>query len=49
MKYLSWISTHPDSRERAEYIIAYSKDKAVKRRPILAQETWDELKTRLRE
>jgi beta-barrel assembly-enhancing protease len=26
---LSWISTHPDSKERAEQIIAYINDKAV--------------------
>ena len=46
-KYLTWISTHPDSKERAEYIIEYSKDKLKEFRPILSNETWDRLKVEL--
>ncbi len=46
-KYLTWISTHPDSRERAEYIIEYSKDKKSKFSSVIALETWDRLKGKL--
>lgn len=49
MKYLSWISTHPDSKERAEYIIEYSKDKVIIAEPILTPETWSELQNNLSE
>lgn len=44
-KHLSWISTHPNSRERAEYIIQYSKTKSQKSNPILTQATWNQIKT----
>ena len=49
MKYLSWISTHPDSKERAEYIIEYCRDKNIKSHPVITQETWDKLKESLQE
>lgn len=42
-KYLTWISTHPDSKDRAEYIIEYSKGKKTDHKPILSQQTWDKL------
>lgn len=44
-KYLTWISTHPDSKDRAEYIIEYSKNKENKFKPILSNKTWDNLKS----
>lgn len=44
-KYFTWISTHPDSRERAEYIIQYSKGKETEYKPVLSIETWDKLIT----
>jgi len=43
IKYLNWISTHPDSKERAEYIVEYSKDRPTINKPILAKETWNNL------
>jgi predicted Zn-dependent protease len=46
-KYLTWISTHPDSKERAEYIIEYSKGKLKEFKPILSNETWARLKLEL--
>jgi predicted Zn-dependent protease len=46
-KYLTWISTHPDSRERAEYIIEYIKDKKSKFSSVIALETWDKLKEKI--
>lgn len=48
-KYLTWISTHPDSKERAEYIIEYSKDKLTDYKPILTYETWEKLKEELKD
>lgn len=49
MKYLTWISTHPESRERAEDIIKYCKTKTVISNPVLSQETWDNLIDSLKE
>ncbi len=46
-KYLSWISTHPESKNRAEYIIAYSKNKKIKYKSILTKSTWLALKNNL--
>ena len=46
-QYLNWISTHPDSRERAEYIIEYSKNKSIDYEPILSHGTWEKLKIEL--
>jgi predicted Zn-dependent protease len=43
IKYLTWISTHPDSKERAESIIEYSKNKLTDYEPILANQTWQML------
>lgn len=48
-KYLTWISTHPDPKERAEYIIECSKDKKSEYTRILTLETWDKLKEKLKE
>jgi len=48
-KYLTWISTHPDSKERAEYIIEYSKDKQSKYTGVMTTETWEEMKGTLAE
>ena len=42
--YFSWISTHPDSKERAEYLIQYGSKKVKKTEPVLSIFTWDRLK-----
>lgn len=47
-KYLSWMSTHPDSRERALYIIDYSKSKPQEFRPIMTQHSWKQLQEALK-
>lgn len=47
-KYLIWISTHPDSKDRAQYIIEYKKGKETEYKPILSNETWDKLKAALK-
>lgn len=43
-KYLSWLGTHPDSKDRAKYIIEYSKSKSANFNPILSDSTWINLK-----
>ncbi|HEY9170614.1 MAG TPA: M48 family metallopeptidase [Lutibacter sp.] len=48
-KYLTWISTHPESKERAEYIIEYSQNKKVAYETILTMDTWSKMKEKLRE
>jgi len=48
-KYLTLISTHPDSKERAEYIIDYSKGKLTDYKPILSNTTWAQLKEELKD
>lgn len=47
--FFSWISTHPESKDRAEYIIAYSKGQQSAYKEILTNETWNSLKDRLRD
>ncbi|MCE2998052.1 MAG: M48 family metallopeptidase [Cyclobacteriaceae bacterium] len=49
IKYLSWMSTHPDSKERAAYIVeSIDKDKKDYQ-PVLANATWEKLKKYLEE
>ena len=43
-QYLSWISTHPDSKERATYIIEYSSENQTDYEPIISTDTWKRLK-----
>jgi predicted Zn-dependent protease len=47
MKYFSWASTHPDSKERAEYIINRIDNETKYSTPILCLSTWYELKNNL--
>ncbi|MFZ7167107.1 MAG: M48 family metallopeptidase [Bacteroidota bacterium] len=47
-RYFTWISTHPDSRERAEYIIEYNKENIIEYKPILDIKTWNNLKEELK-
>lgn len=44
MKYLTWMSTHPDSKARAEYILDYGKGKQTKTEAVISSETWTKLK-----
>lgn len=39
-----WISTHPESKERAEAIIRFLKDKSVQGKKILHDGEWEKLK-----
>jgi predicted Zn-dependent protease len=47
-KYWTWISTHPDAKERAEYLIEYCRDKNIKYETILTNDNWDKLKENLK-
>ncbi|SMO61060.1 Peptidase family M48 [Saccharicrinis carchari] len=44
MKYQSWISTHPDSKQRAGYIIDNIKNQPTKYEPVLTAGTWIKLR-----
>lgn len=46
--YLSWISTHPDSQERAEYILESIPDRDLKNTPILHESSWNNIKNSLK-
>lgn len=46
-KYLNWLSTHPDSKDRATYIINYSKNKKTTYEVVLSDEDWNKLKKKL--
>jgi predicted Zn-dependent protease len=49
MKYFSWISTHPDSKARAKYIMDYTGNQTQNPIPIITQETWQKLRAYLTE
>lgn len=49
IQYLTWISTHPDSKSRAEYIIEYNKDNEKSYKSILSKKNWDRLQKSLKE
>lgn len=49
LKYLTWLSTHPDSKERARDIIEYSKGKRTAYTSILSIGTWDKLRVALKD
>lgn len=42
--YLEWVSTHPDSKERATYILEYSSESVLSYKQILSDDTWLRLK-----
>jgi predicted Zn-dependent protease len=42
---LTWLSTHPDSKERAKYILEYSRDKEHSFKSPLSNSTWEKMKT----
>lgn len=47
-EYLVWISTHPDSRERGEYIVEHANDRLDSPEPLLADETWAKMADRIK-
>ena len=48
LKYMSWISTHPDSKERAQYVTEYGAGKLREPQQVVSQDTWKKLKENLR-
>ncbi len=46
-EHLSWISTHPDANDRADYIFANIENSTRSFNKILAAVTWDNLKLRI--
>jgi len=47
LKYFSWISTHPDSKERAEYITALCSKNTEYPQSVVSRQTWDNLRQHL--
>ena len=43
-RYETWLSNHPDSRERSEYIVEYAKGKVEKPVPVIDSLQWNQLK-----
>ena len=49
MSYLTWISTHPDSKERAEYIVNEISDNvSITYGQVITEETWDTIQDALK-
>lgn len=48
-KYLSWISTHPESEERAAYLNDAVEKRTIQEKPVLAMDSWDTLKDEIEE
>lgn len=46
--YLWWASTHPNLKERAEYIIENSSEKSIKYKSVLSNITWIKVKEELK-
>jgi len=49
MEYLEWVSTHPETQDRAEYIIEHSDYQLEGNGAVLADTTWAILKQRIQE
>lgn len=46
---LTWLETHPDSKERAEYILENSEGRLSNFQPIVSSQEWEKLKEFLKE
>lgn len=47
-KYLTWISTHPESKERSKYIVEYCKKKNANYKKILNTKNWNKMQEDLK-
>lgn len=47
MKYLEWISTHPESENRSKNILDYCRDKTYKKEAVLSESAWNKLKSQV--
>jgi predicted Zn-dependent protease len=48
-KYTYWISTHPESEDRAKYILNKIKGKKIKSKKILTDKSWEKFKEQIKE
>lgn len=48
-KYLSWISTHPESEERAAYLNDAAGKRTVHEKPVMTIDSWNKLKDAIKE
>jgi predicted Zn-dependent protease len=48
-KYFSWISDHPDTKERVDYIRRTISDRHIKNRILLDSNSWNSLKKKIQE
>jgi hypothetical protein len=46
---LYWVSSHPESEERAKYILAYLKGKKYKREATISNTDWENYKKLIKE
>jgi predicted Zn-dependent protease len=46
-KYFTWMSTHPDTKERAEAIVSYAKGKVTNPKSPVSKGLWDRAKAQL--
>lgn len=46
---LSWVNSHPESEERAKYILEYIKGKKASQKHLLTQTEWDGFKKAIKE
>ena len=46
---MNWACTHPDSKERAKYLLDYIKTKDVRKQGFLSTQQWEKLKTDVKE
>lgn len=46
-KYLAWVSTHPDSKDRAQYIIEEINNSELMKEVVLQEVTWSKIKNTL--
>lgn len=44
-----WISTHPESEERAKYILDYLKGKKYEKKQTMTQKEWDDYKSKVKD
>ena len=44
LKYLGWMNSHPDTKERVDYILQQNKHKKGRIKSVLAESTWENMK-----
>ncbi|MEZ4853224.1 M48 family metalloprotease [Flavobacterium sp.] len=44
-----WVSTHPESEERAQYMLNFIKNKKIISKKILSEEEWENFKQKVKD